>query len=217
MVVAKQPKWFVKIADFGVSKRQLPDETLQYTSKWLSFGYAAPEQLGFGLGSGEVRASPFAMDIWSFGAVAYRILTATVPFHQRGALLAYAEGRFAFPSEPLRRFYVSQSAAEFLATTMSASPGSRPSASAALENDWFREVLREVAYGSDEAPLNVSSSKDLTSASDASAAWSTAFVDRGAGDATTKISLRTAASAPNNEVDERPGKYGASTQRLRQR
>ncbi|KLU85752.1 CAMK protein kinase [Magnaporthiopsis poae ATCC 64411] len=215
MVVAKQPKWFVKIADFGVSKRQLPDVTLQYTSKWLSFDYAAPEQLGFGLGSDKARVSPFAMDIWSSGAIAYRILTAAVPF-RLGDLVAYAEGRCGFPYEPLRRFCVSETAVEFLATTMSASPGSRPSASAALRHNWFGEATREVTYNSGDAPVNASSSKDLTSLSNASAAWSTAFVDRDAGGATAKSTLRTDTSASNNKDAERSSKYGASIQRLGQ-
>lgn len=63
MVVVMTPEWFVKIADFGVSKRRLPEVTLQYTSKWFSVNYAAPEQLGLLEGQDVKPPLPFAMDV----------------------------------------------------------------------------------------------------------------------------------------------------------
>lgn len=175
MVVSKTPEWFVKISDFGVSKRRLPDATLQYTSKWLSVNYAAPEQLGLGVDASTAQKSPFAMDIWSLGAVAYRVLTNSVPF-QLGDLVAYVHGSpDKFPASRLQSFRVSELGINFTATVMSPLPASRPSAPAALEHPWFHTMLAPSSerQGPSTQAASSGSVKNDTQVSDASAVWST--------------------------------------------
>ena len=45
MVVTKGPNWFVKIADFGISRRRHQDVTTLLTLKRGTLGFAAPEAL----------------------------------------------------------------------------------------------------------------------------------------------------------------------------
>jgi calcium/calmodulin-dependent protein kinase I len=135
MVVSKAPEWWVKIADFGVSKRRQPGQTtVQDTSKWLSIDYAAPEQFGL-VDVAAARRHPFAIDVWSLGAVVYRLLAGGIPFHLC-SLAAYVHGG-AFPASRLRDAGVSEAGVDFAAAVMNKLPGSRPLASVASVHAWF--------------------------------------------------------------------------------
>jgi calcium/calmodulin-dependent protein kinase I len=60
IVVTKGPGWFVKIADFGVSKRGQQDDTTLHTMQQGTFGFAAPEALRFSPES----TYNFSVDTW---------------------------------------------------------------------------------------------------------------------------------------------------------
>ncbi|KAM3559744.1 hypothetical protein MY1884_003315 [Beauveria asiatica] len=69
MVVNPGPKWSVKIADFGISKRRHELSTSLHTRAGTP-GFAAPEAMGI-IGAG--RSYTSAVDMWSLGAVVYEI------------------------------------------------------------------------------------------------------------------------------------------------
>ncbi|KLU86264.1 serine/threonine protein kinase [Magnaporthiopsis poae ATCC 64411] len=178
MVASKTPEWFVKISDFGVSKRQLAEATLQYTSKWLSVNYAAPEQFGFKDIATSARKSPFAMDIWSLGAVAFRLLTNSVPF-QLGDLTAYVGGRQdTFPISKLQASGVSEEGIRFVVMAMRPLPESRPSASDAPGHPWFSTKLAPAPRSQGPSDGQAGTVHEDTQDSDVSGVWTTARAER---------------------------------------
>lgn len=83
MVVSAGPDWFVKIGDFGISKRRREDTSLQAHFQRGAIGYTAPEALGFGADDA-VTSYTSTVDIWSLGAVAYKMLTGSLVFPNKG-------------------------------------------------------------------------------------------------------------------------------------
>ena len=62
-------EWWVKIADFGISKR-IEDGLGMSTTLKGTLGYIAPEIYGF-----TEKGSPYAVDIWAVGEIAFKMLT----------------------------------------------------------------------------------------------------------------------------------------------
>ncbi|KXJ88770.1 kinase-like domain-containing protein, partial [Microdochium bolleyi] len=77
MVKSPGPDWWVKIADFGLSKRRHEDFTTLHTMNRGTMGYAAPEILGLQAGAASYT---FAVDMWSLGAVVYKLVTCQAAF-----------------------------------------------------------------------------------------------------------------------------------------
>ncbi len=137
MVVEKGPSWWVKIGDFGISKRRRGDVmSLQTHLHRGTLGYAAPEALGFGAGNASTSYTS-TVDIWSVGALAYKILTNRLVFPNIGDLYVYAQGHCSFPSEPLVGSKVSEEGQAFIKNLMSPSYRDRPSAKTALDDAWI--------------------------------------------------------------------------------
>ncbi len=90
---------FVKVLDFGIAKPG-GGESSEVTSTGMIVGtllYSSPEQLL------NARSVDFRADLWSLGVVAYRAMTAKLPFSDKdglGALFwAMETGRFVPPSQ----------------------------------------------------------------------------------------------------------------------
>lgn len=136
MVVDPGPEWYVKIADFGISKRRREDTSTLNTMGRGTEGYAAPEVLGLGRAH-ENASYTFLVDMWSLGAVLYKILTCQVAFQSLRKLCKYAEEEIEFPRGPLEANNVSTLAADFILTLMSPRPDARPAATSAKVHPWF--------------------------------------------------------------------------------
>lgn len=136
MVVEKGPDWWVKIADFGISKRRHELTSLQ-TLQRGTFGFAAPEAVGF---SGEnLRGSlAAALDMWSLGAVAFQIMTNTGAFPNFVELAEYCSGKKGFPTARLRAHGVSPDGQDFVASLMRLKPEERLLADEARQHPWIR-------------------------------------------------------------------------------
>ncbi|RSL64900.1 hypothetical protein CEP53_003907 [Fusarium sp. AF-6] len=170
MVVTKGPNWFVKIADFGISRRRHQDVTTSLTLQRGTLGFAAPEALGV---ESEATYS-FWVDMWSLGAVAYRILTNTSAFLSLSDLFRYTSGMLEFPEDKLMSQNVSELGRSFIIKLMQPVPEARLSAAQAMLDPWFTTPL-----ATSEDPSNMSYSTaveeehDITDVSMPSKAWST--------------------------------------------
>jgi serine/threonine protein kinase len=100
-VVHMAPVWWVKIGDFGISKRVSNDETALQTATGTPH-YLAPEVRHY-VRDKSMKPGVYtnAVDIWSFACVIYQILACQVPF-PGGALdlIHFCEGG-SFPEGPL--------------------------------------------------------------------------------------------------------------------
>ncbi|KAJ4260038.1 hypothetical protein NW757_001989 [Fusarium falciforme] len=136
MVVDKSPEWFVKIADFGISKRRHHDTSL-LTMQRGTLGFAAPEVIG----STSDQSYTYSADMWSLGAMVYRILTSMMAFDSIGDLFKYVRDEVEFPVGPLELCNISQTGQDFVLMLMESCPGSRGSAASARNHTWLIEPL----------------------------------------------------------------------------
>lgn len=135
MVVAKRP-WFVKIADFGISKRRLEDVTALHTLQRGTFAFAAPEVFGLGSGSDDGSYTS-AVDMWSLGAVVHRILTGTQPFQGLSEVVKFVSGAAEFPVVDLQKQNISERGQELVTKLMARDPKDRPTAAIAASHAWM--------------------------------------------------------------------------------
>ena len=135
---SKGPHWWVKIGDFGISKRAEKGITALRTFSGTP-GFLAPEiliQQGLldypDLESG--REYTVAVDIWSLGEIAFRALTGGQPFPRLGA---YVNGRSPFPIDVLQKYGISKEGCDFLKSLLAPIPKDRLTAKEALFHIWF--------------------------------------------------------------------------------
>jgi len=153
-----EPLW-VKIADFGVSKRV---KNTAARTQIFSSGYTAPEMLGLVPPKFiEQGLTAFALDIWSLGALVHELLTSETPFLQPeldhlevdpetglsellperridyASLGNYCVGEIDFPTQVLDRVHQGNGAITFVKSLLIANPKDRPSATCALQHPWL--------------------------------------------------------------------------------
>jgi serine/threonine protein kinase len=163
--VYKGPDWWVKIADFGISKRATEGLTALRTQIG-SPAFAAPEVLGFVQSGNELEDSyTNTVDIWSLGVITFLILTGETLFSNPRRLGRYVSGSFQFPSDVLITNKVSEDGCEFVKRLMAAKSEDRPKAKECLEHPWLDCLTEEVAhetqrYYTSSAPLESFSHTD---------------------------------------------------------
>jgi serine/threonine protein kinase len=137
LVVKEGPEWWVKIADFGISKRATEGLTALRTITGTP-GFTAPELLGYGP-SDEPASETYtnAVDIWSTGVVTLLILTGNNYFKEQKRLGEYASGRIDFPLHLLRESSISESGSDFTRTLIAVRPKDRPTAERSQRHSWF--------------------------------------------------------------------------------
>ncbi|KAM3512877.1 hypothetical protein MY11210_003507 [Beauveria gryllotalpidicola] len=136
MVVNTGPKWFVKISDFGISKRRHELSTSLHTQGQGTLGFAAPEAMGI---IDADRSYTSAVDMWSLGAVVYMILTGTVPFPDLQQAFSYCTGKSRFPSGMLDRQSVTKHGQEFIKAIMVPDGRKRLSSTTAAKHPWMTQ------------------------------------------------------------------------------
>ena len=136
MVVNGPPRWWVKLADFGFSKRLT--ETTGYHTRSGTQSYTAPEILKYL----ESDVSDFdytdAVDMWATGCIVYRLVTGVVPFPPGTFLMKYCEDKSLFPYDQLIDNGVKSGAVRFVQGLLATTPGERPSAVQALQHPWIK-------------------------------------------------------------------------------
>lgn len=145
-------RW-VKIADFGISKR------IDGTALRTAIGtedYLAPEVQGFypaDFSEEDERTFSLAVDIWSVGAIAFRMIVGNLPFPSKRKLSDYAMRGQPFPTEES----LGLEGTSFIMETMAASPRLRPTSQQALSHPWI------VSQGSISGNFGQSHSQRYTS------------------------------------------------------
>ncbi|CAH0022282.1 unnamed protein product [Clonostachys rhizophaga] len=133
ILIKHQPPnpWWVKLGDFGISKRGGEMSQLTTIGGTLSF---MPPELRFQ--SSRLSTRPFAADMWSYGETLYRMFTGQ-PMFDGDALLDYWQGRSCFPDEGLRRLQTSNAAIEFIKKLVVPESEKRISSEEALHDPWI--------------------------------------------------------------------------------
>ncbi|KAI8725513.1 Protein kinase domain-containing protein [Fusarium sp. LHS14.1] len=125
MVVAGAPDWYVRVADFGISRRSTDSDTSAFIPRGTpgnmapeitgtiargTLGYMAPEVIGI------IPDQPYSLsaDMWSLGCVVYKILTGMLPFPEIRHQFMYCHGRFEFPKDRLLSCKVSDHGQDFV-------------------------------------------------------------------------------------------------------
>jgi serine/threonine protein kinase len=147
LVVCKGPDWWVKIADFGISKRAREGDTILRTLTGTP-AFTAPEILGF-ITSDDVlnddNSYTSAVDIWSLGVITFFILTGKVLFRDQRLLGQYTAGRFLFPLGTLRGLLVSDKGCDFVRNLMACKPKDRPSAEESSCSPWLLAMKEPIS------------------------------------------------------------------------
>jgi serine/threonine protein kinase len=135
--VNKGPQWWVKIADFGISKRAVEGLTAFHTRAG-TIAFAAPEVLWNGStnqGPGDTYTN--AVDIWSTGVIMFLILTGEIDLQ---SLQRYGLGSINFPLKPLHARSISESGCDLTQALMARKPQQRPTAKQSLQHTWLTQL-----------------------------------------------------------------------------
>ncbi|VUC31461.1 unnamed protein product [Clonostachys rosea] len=150
LVMETSPIWWVKVCDFGISKRAQEESTALRTTAIGTKYYQSPEVCGMyspdaaseeGYEEADDMFYDVSVDIWALGAITYYLLTKQHAFGSLQALGKYATKRQPFPIQPLAQAGASDSCKDLVKQMMAASPASRPTASQALKQPWLQERL----------------------------------------------------------------------------
>jgi len=136
-VVQKQPQWWVKLGDFGLSK-QRTDQTAFRTQAGTQ-QYMAPELYHYvpDLDS-ETSEYTHAIDLWALGCIVYRIIVGAVPFPSLLTLRNFCRDPSKIPlSIPASMEEAGKCVREFLQPN----PRDRPAASVALASTWLSQSM----------------------------------------------------------------------------
>lgn len=145
------PMWWVKLGDFGITKR-LDNEETALRTRIGTRNFQAPEIIGC-IQDEEDDSFEYtnAVDMWSLGCVIYNLMTQRAPFTVLRSLQRYCDGRVSFPEEALRG-RLSIDGIEFVKTLLSPSPSKRLTAEKASESLWLQSK-NESTEPSSEIPI----------------------------------------------------------------
>ena len=149
------PVW-VKLGDFGVSKRILAQATTTLHTQVSTQVYSAPEVLGLDSNS-ETSNYTNAVDIWSLGCVIFELLVGTKLFLLEGQVSRYFFGKWPFPegqliglSPPMNNAGIS-----LLKSMLVIQPEGRPTAAGALRNTWLTGFKSDSEDSGDDQDVRI--------------------------------------------------------------
>ncbi|SPO02533.1 uncharacterized protein DNG_05206 [Cephalotrichum gorgonifer] len=164
--------WWIKLSDFGISKRLDPSVEQNSTVKG-TWSYMPPEL--FGYESGTPRVINYqAADMWSAGEMVFRMLSNEAVFPSPQVLLRYAAQPDFFPSEPLERNGAGKQAVDFIRSLMRPAPGDRLTSSQALDHPWLRPLRPSAPVISAMASRSTAPTPPMGSGLTTSNGWGTA-------------------------------------------
>ena len=125
-VMQKDPLWWVKLGDFGITKR-IDNEQTALRTRIGTARYLAPEIEDDDFPDSEYTQ---AVDMWSLGCLVYTILARKPPF------MTMSSKKKPFPEEELR-VRSSADALNFIRPLLSKIPAERPTAKDARSSNWL--------------------------------------------------------------------------------
>jgi serine/threonine protein kinase len=132
--------WWVKIADFGISKRV--EDTFGNTSTVKgTLDFMAPELLFSQKNKALDNSAAYATDIWAIGCMAFLMLSKEMPFPTLMEIVDYARGSLEFPNTALKSHKISGAGEDFIATLLRQKPQDRPGANEALKYEWMPQPI----------------------------------------------------------------------------
>ena len=129
--------WWVKIGDFGITKRVIDGTDAAPGITMGTTGFMTPELLGF-----QASASlkdPYTPDLWALGEITFQLLTRESAFESMRSLAIYAQGSKDFPADALHNQRVSATGVDFISSLMIIDLRLRLTAKTAWEHDWLIE------------------------------------------------------------------------------
>ncbi|OQE20308.1 hypothetical protein PENSTE_c013G05668 [Penicillium steckii] len=151
-----QGEWWVKIGDFGISKRMEESPETSTTLRGTT-GFIAPELYGF-INPG----SPYSTDMWSFGEIIYQMLTKKPVFKPISQLSSYIYHPEAFPSTALSDAGVTAICIDFIQSLMKPKPESRLTTKMALDHRWIQLAYEIMSTPGDNPLLGIQDHPNLT-------------------------------------------------------
>jgi serine/threonine protein kinase len=149
-VLHPSPDWWIKISDFGITKRAQEESTALRT-RIGTRGYLAPEVIGlFTLDDMSVneptQTYTSAVDIWALGEITFRMITRNSVFAEPRDLYNYVVVNRPFPRDLLSRCNASSICCDFVEFSMGRSARERPTADVIASHQWFAD-LRSLSRG----------------------------------------------------------------------
>jgi len=141
----------VKLGDFGISKRILPQDTTTFHTQVSTQIYGAPEVLGLNSNS-ETSIHTNAVDIWSLGCVIYELLVGTHLFASGEQVSRYYHGNLPFPEGKIKELSppTDDAGISLLKSMLSIQPEDRPTAADALGDAWLVDFKSEDENSGDD-------------------------------------------------------------------
>lgn len=146
--------WWVKLSDFGLSKRT--DGTQRFSGGLGTEGFLAPDLLVKFTSQEDTtiitRDEWFAGDIWSVGETIVRILSGKPSFMFSQDLLGFYHQDEDIPLTNLQKAGSSSSLRDFIRKTMRAKPSDRLTISSALNHKWLKTPEAVTSTGAINEP-----------------------------------------------------------------
>ena len=141
----------VKLGDFGISKRILPQDTTTFHTQVSTQIYGAPEVLGSDSNS-ETSVYTKSVDIWSLGCVIYELLVGTRLFASGEQVSRYYYRNLPFPEDKLKELSppTDDAGISLLKSMLEIQPEDRPTAEDALGNAWLVGIKSGEDSGDDQ-------------------------------------------------------------------
>lgn len=137
--VAQRPpqglRWWVKIGDFGISKR-VTDSNTAFRTELGTQHYTAPEIKGLIESAEDTSIYNQTVDIWSLGCVIYTLATREVPFPSIQCLRKFCDGKQQLQMGK-DNFRLDMDGAEFLESLLQPHPRNRLTIEQAEKSKWL--------------------------------------------------------------------------------
>jgi len=134
------PVW-IKLGDFGVSKRILAQAITTFHTQVSTPVYSAPEVMGLDSNS-ETSNYTNSVDIWSLGCVIYELLTGAKLFVSEGQVSRYYFDKWPFPENKLKGLSppIDDVGISLLKSMLVIQPEDRPTVASALSHGWLADL-----------------------------------------------------------------------------